>query len=150
MIDLLSQYSISEILIFIVILALAFKGVVSFFDWLSQRMEKHYFNKQEKKEDEDMQNEKINSVLASQQAMLEEINQIKSTLNLLVESDRDSIKSFITKEYKQYVGEQGWIDEYSLEILEKRFHTYELEGGNSFILQLMSEIRALPHKPNSN
>ena len=150
MIDLLSQYSISEILIFIVILALAFKGVVSFFDWLSQRMEKHYFNKQEKKEGEDMQNEKINSVLASQQAMLEEINQIKSTLNLLVESDRDSIKSFITKEYKQYVGEQGWIDEYSLEILEKRFHTYELEGGNSFILQLMSEIRALPHKPDHN
>ena len=148
MIDLLSQYSISEILIFIVILALAFKGVVSFFDWLSQRVEKHYFNKQEKKEDEDIQNEKINSVLASQQALLEEINQIKSTLNLLVESDRDSIKSFITKEYKQYVGEQGWIDEYSLEILEKRFHTYELEGGNSFILQLMSEIRALPHKPN--
>ena len=148
MIDLLSQYSISEILIFIVILALAFKGVVSFFDWLSQRMEKHYFNKQEKKEGEDIQNEKINSVLASQQAMLEEINQIKSTLNLLVESDRDSIKSFITKEYKQYVEEQGWIDEYSLEILEKRFHTYELEGGNSFILQLMSEIRALPHKPN--
>lgn len=150
MIDLLSQYSISEILIFIVILALAFKGVVSFFDWLSQRVEKHYFHKQEKKEGEDIQNEKINSVLASQQAMLEEINQIKSTLNLLVESDRDSIKSFITKEYKQYVEEQGWIDEYSLEILEKRFHTYELEGGNSFILQLMSEIRALPHKPNHN
>jgi len=34
MMELLSRYSINDIIIFIILLALAFKGVFSFFSWM--------------------------------------------------------------------------------------------------------------------
>ena len=40
---------------------------------------------------------------------------------------------------------QEWIDDYSLDCIERRYKHYIDEGGNSFIGQLMIEIRKLPH-----
>ena len=42
---------------------------------------------------------------------------------------------------------QEWIDDYSLDCIERRYKHYIDEGGNSFIGQLMIEIRKLPHQP---
>ena len=39
LIELLSTYSVGEILIFIVLLALAFKGVVDFYDWAKKKIQ---------------------------------------------------------------------------------------------------------------
>ena len=44
MLQLLQTYSIEDILIFIVILALAVKSVITFFDWVKERIQK-VFNK---------------------------------------------------------------------------------------------------------
>lgn len=143
MIELVSQYSVTEIIIFLVIFATAIKGLFSFCDWALEKLKK-YFQKQE---DENSQDEKINSILETQNIIIKDLNELKNTVEILKKSDRDAIKAYITKEHKFFVREQGWIDDYSLEILEKRFHHYEIEGGNSFILKLMEELRALPHKP---
>ena len=48
--DLLANYSVNEIIIFIVTLALAIKGCVSFFDWAMDRLRK-VFNKEQKDKD---------------------------------------------------------------------------------------------------
>ena len=40
--------------------------------------------------------------------------------------------------------EKRQIDDYSLDCLEKRYTHYVEEGGNSFIHDLMEDIRALP------
>ena len=40
MLELLQHYSISEIFLFIILLALAFKSVVSFFEWFEERIKK--------------------------------------------------------------------------------------------------------------
>jgi len=37
MLDLLKNYSLSEIVIFVVVLALAVKGVIDFYDWAKNR-----------------------------------------------------------------------------------------------------------------
>ena len=52
---------------------------------------------------------------------------------MLIESDKDSIRSYITKEHHYFYGEQQWIDNFSLDCIERRFKHYEDEGGNSFI-----------------
>lgn len=145
MIDMLQQYSITDIMIFTVFLALAIKGIISFFDWVKERATQHFKAKEDQDRQEVDQNDKINSILESQNAILAQIHEMRDIIDILEASDRDAIKSYITKEYKYYTKE-GWIDDYSLEILEKRFHHYELEGGNSFILKLMEELRALPHR----
>ena len=48
--DLLANYSVNEIIIFIITLALAIKGCVSFFDWVMDRLRK-VFNKEQKDKD---------------------------------------------------------------------------------------------------
>ena len=72
---------------------------------------------------------------------------IEDSIEMLIESDKEDIKAFITLQHHKFVYEQEWIDDYSMECLEKRFAIYEREHGNSFVLGLMNELRALPKRP---
>ena len=67
-------------------------------------------------------------------------------LDMLIDSDRDDIKSFITMQHHHFVYEKKWIDDYSMDCLEKRYQHYEDEGGNSYVEHLMIELRSLPKK----
>lgn len=55
--------------------------------------------------------------------------------------------SYITISHHYFVYLQKWIDDYTLDTLEKRFAVYRQENGNSFVKGLMNEIRALPKQP---
>ena len=77
--------------------------------------------------------------------------EVDATLTKLIEkidqltgSDKDAIKSYITEKHHFFVYKQGWIDDYSLDCLERRFEHYKEEGGNSFIEQEMNDLRSLP------
>ena len=58
MIQLLNTYSIGEIFIFVVILALAVKGVVTFGDWGIERL-RRLFNKENQRETDRQQIDKL-------------------------------------------------------------------------------------------
>jgi hypothetical protein len=45
--------------------------------------------------------------------------------------------------------QKGYIDDYCLDCLEKKYKHYVKEGGNSFIESLMKEIRNLPRTPQN-
>jgi hypothetical protein len=45
------------------------------------------------------------------------LEQIKN----LTKSDRDAIKAYITKEHHHFCYEAGWIDDYNLDCIERRF-----------------------------
>ncbi len=143
MLQLLSHYSISQILLFLVFIAIAFKGVVDFIDWYKGRVKKH---DDQVKEEHDYMKE-INEVKDSVGEIKEVVSDMKDIVNTLMESDRDAIKSYITKEHHYFCYQKGWIDDYSLDCIEKRYQHYLDENGNSFIKHLMEEIRALPKQP---
>lgn len=151
--DLLNTYSVDQILLFIVLLAAAIKGVVSWIDWAKGRGEKIIQKKNKKTALEDS----VNSLIKAQKDMEGSINscqaQIKNTINdiskaitLLTESDKDDIKAWITEKHHYFCYQVGWIDDYSLDCIEKRYGHYKDEGGNTFIDELMEEIRALPKR----
>lgn len=133
--ELLSQFQLHEIVLFIVLLAAALKGVWSFIEWLISKFNKGYTSKK-KKESQDKQIEDLATAVAGMQ----------KSIQLLLDSDRDDIKAWITKEHHYYCYVKGYIDDFSLDCIEKRYSHYKDEGGNSFIASLMAEIRALPHK----
>lgn len=151
MINLLQKYPISEILTFIVLLALAFKGVVSFVDWANERV-KIVFNKQHSKIDEkkqienrlDQHDELILSIQEQQADMDKGMQSLGSKIDLLIASDMDDIRASITKDHHKFCYQKGWIDDFSLECIEKQYSHYVEEGGNSFIKGFMDELRALP------
>ena len=151
MLALLQHYSIEDILIFIVILALAIKSVITFIDWAKERLQR-VFNKEHSRLNKKQQLEKrlqhgseiMNQLQANQETTDKILEDLTHKINMLIESDRDDIKSFITREHHYFCYKIGWIDDFSLDCIEKRFKHYEDEGGNSFIGGFMNELRALP------
>lgn len=143
MINLLSSYSIIEIITILVTFALAVKGAISFWDWTKERLRK-MFNKETQHEETQ---HKIETLFESQQRLTETIEQIAEKVDLLIASDKDDIKAYITDKHHYYVYNQKWIDDYSLNCITERFNHYEQEGGNSFIHSLVDELKALPKQP---
>lgn len=151
MITLLQHYSLSDIFIFIIFLALAVKSLISFFDWAQNRINKT-FNKKHSKITEKEQlerrlqqeNQMIVTLQQSQKVTDNILQDLSKKINLLIDSDKDDIKSFITRQHHYFCYKIGWIDDFSLDCVEKRYQHYADEGGNSFIEGFMDELRALP------
>ncbi len=149
--DLVGTYSAQEILLFLVTFALAIKGFVSFWDWGYSRL-KQVFKKESDKEQEidsiqKQFDEHLKGYEILQNSQNETLRLLTEKINLLIDSDKDSIKSFITEKHHHFCYDQKWIDDYSLDCIEKRYRHYKDEGGNSFIHDLMEELRALPKHP---
>lgn len=149
--ELLETFTVEQIIIFLALLGFSIKEVVSFFDWASTRI-----NQKVKKENvhDELKNE-IKTLNNDLKAGLKEIYQtvdenkktqekMQKTINLLVESDKDDIKSWITERHHYFCYEKGYIDDYNLDCMEKRFKHYMDEHGNSFVKDLMEEVRHLP------
>lgn len=151
MIELLQHYSLSDILMFTIFLALAIKSLFSFYDWLGDRM-KRTFNREHSKmnEKEDLErrlqhgSEVMATLEANQQATDKILKDLSAKIDMLIDSDKDAIKSYITREHHYFCYQVGWIDDFSLDCLERRYQHYADEGGNSFIEGFMDELRALP------
>ena len=140
-------YSLTQIIIFIILSALAVKEFINLIDWFLIWGEKYFKNKNKEEDKFAKYEEEIKALKENQEKMSESINKLSANVELLIDSDKDDIKSFITKEYHYFVEQKGWIDKFSFDCIEKRFNHYRDEGGNSFIEDLMSELRQLPKQP---
>lgn len=126
------------------LLALAIKSLFSFFDWAGDRWRK-LFNKQHnqlsRKQDLERRlqhgSEIMDKLTRNQQETDDILKKLSAEINILIESDKDSIKSYITKEHHYFCYQLGWIDDFSLDCIERRYQHYQDEGGNSFIGNFM-------------
>ena len=143
--ELFSKYSVAEIIIFIFLILLAVKEVLSLFDWFKNRG-KNKFKKDEtaKKREAQMQ-----EIIKAQEQQAEDIKSVRDCIEMLIISDKNDIKAWITEKYHE-VMKKGWVDDYELDCLEKRFADYRQEGGNSYIEDLMEDIRKLPKTSHSS
>ena len=151
MIELLQKYSPSDILMFTILLALAVKSLISFFDWAYERFQRIFnkeyskLNKQQELEKRLQRGDEIIKTLQANQQMTDKVLQnLSAKIDMLVDSDKDAIKSYITKQHHYFCYQTKWIDDFSLDCLEKRYGHYADQGGNSFIEGFMEELRALP------
>lgn len=74
-----------------------------------------------------------------------DVEEIKQNVGLLIESDKDDIRAWITDKY-HYFMKLGHIDDFTLDCLERRFKSYKQEGGNTYVDSMMEELRRLPRK----
>lgn len=154
MLELLKQFSVEQTVLFVICLALAIKGVIDFWDWITK--------KNKAKFDKDYQVLKDNDAILEEQKELEEhykdisekyntldeklntfSTEVMENLKIINTSMMHDIKQWIIEQHKFYM-KQGWINIIDLNMLEYRFSDYESLGGNSTIPTLMDELRALP------
>ncbi|MBO7694649.1 MAG: hypothetical protein J6T10_18690 [Methanobrevibacter sp.] len=144
LIDLLTQFTPWQIILFIILLAVAFKEVSDFVDWFKQKTNKRDESLKMDYEMKQENEERLDRLETNMDKLTENVDNMTGKIDLLVSSDRDAIKAFITREHHYFCYKVGWIDDYSLDCLEHRFQHYQEEHGNSFIEGLMNELRALP------
>ena len=144
LIDLLTQFTPWQIILFIILLAVAIKEVSDFVDWFKQKVNKRDESLKTDYEVKQENEERLDRLETNMNILTENVNNMTDKIDLLISSDRDAIKAFITKEHHHFCYDKGWIDDYSLDCLEHRFQHYQEERGNSFIENLMNELRALP------
>ena len=154
MLEFLENYSFSQIIIFIIFLAIAIKEGITLITWFKDFFRKKFNDDMENTVATNKQNEQIDKIkedmqilIDNQEKVFKEIELFKQQLEMIIESDKDDIKSWITEKHHFYCYERKWIDDYSMDCIEKRYRHYKDEGGNSFIEELMNELRGLPKTP---
>ena len=141
--DLLQNYSLEQIIGFIVILALAIKGLIDFYDWAKVRFNAITSKEHQKITEKETVKEDINKLFEIQIVQNEAIDKLTKAVDLLLKSDKDEIKAWITEKHHYFCYEVKYIDDYSLDCIERRYAHYKEEGGNSFVADLMNDLRAL-------
>ncbi len=154
MVELLQHYSLSDALIFSAFLALAIKSFISFFDWAYDRLKKVFKKEQNIQNEKEQLQKRLNhgsKIMAELQGNQRNtdrlLQKLSQKIDMLIQSDKDDIKSYITREHHYFCYQIGWIDDFSLDCLEKRYSHYTAEGGNSFIQGFMEQLRSLPKQP---
>ena len=156
MVQLLTNYSIGQILLFIVLAAIAFKEIASFLDWITAKAKVKVHkdeipqNLAQKLEQAIQQREDQVAYLQDNQTQIEKaIHELNQKLNMLIASDRDDIKAWITAQHHHFT-EKGSIDYYSFDCISKRYEHYKKQGGNTFIDDLMEDLIKLPKFGDKN
>lgn len=159
---LLEEYSLKEIIISAIMLIVAMKGSFDFFDWLKLKYKEKFDKDYQKKIDENLSKEHYESCQKRFQESIDaynsmnkkiddltdqmnnRLNVIENSIKRLTDSDMHDIKSWIVEKHHKLI-EQQWVDDFTMDTIERRYSDYKAEGGNSYIKSLMEEIRALPH-----
>lgn len=150
MIQLLTSYSLEQIFVVLVFAAIAFKEIITFLDWGTDKLRKKF----KKEQQPETISEKLNTVIEEQDKEIFElkthmqeiqtlIDRLDKNLEMLISSDRDAIKAWITSQHHRFM-EKGTIDYYSFDCISKRYEHYKEEGGNTFIDELMEDLNDLP------
>lgn len=149
--ELLTQYSPAMIVICCILILAVVKSVIEYKEWVQKKIDEGY----DKRRAEEDKIESTIDIIEKQDTQLQilgdnieklscAVDRLAEKVELLTESDKDDIKAFITREYHYFCEQRKWIDDYSMDCIEKRFEHYQKEGGNTFIETLMEQLRALP------
>ena len=148
--ELLARFELTDIMIMLTLLIVGAEKLIKAIDWLRARFRKSYDEENTLKEEvEDLnkfyeEKKVVDDGFAKVNARIDSICDL---VNMLVESDKESIKAYITERHHFFVQERKWIDYHSMDCLERRFAIYEKEHGNSFVEDLMNDLRQLPKMP---
>lgn len=121
--------------------------------WREERDRRQNVANEEQQRETDQQNvlqqilDTLTSIGSSLQNLEARMDTAEARLNSLTESDMHDIKAWIVGQYHKFYIEQGWIDSYSAETIERRYGDYIKEGGNSYIKVLIERLRTLPMDP---
>ncbi|HRT02953.1 MAG TPA: hypothetical protein P5513_03340 [Candidatus Diapherotrites archaeon] len=148
--ELLEQYTIPQIIAFIIGLVAMIKGAWDTIEYFKnkykRKFNKDYDVKIKETKLEDFYNktqQRHKEVMAKIDKMSDSVDTLSKRIDKLTESDMHDIKQFIVREHHYFVS-KGWIDDYSLDSIMLRYEDYKEEGGNSYIKTLVEEIKALP------
>lgn len=152
---LFTQYSFSSLVVLFVTILVAIKFGGDLWDWFSAKFLRLFDKKTKKQAEHDKLVETQENILQEigeikkaqrdfQEEALKKFETIEEDQRLTKKRLQENSRSYLIDAHHKYVYEIGSIDELALQSLERRFMYYTMSGGNSFIENLMTEVRQLP------
>lgn len=92
-------------------------------------------------------NNKMDLILSTLKLIEGRLKNAETRLDNLTESDMHDIKAWIVEQYHKFYTNQGWIDAFSAETIDKRYEDYVKEGGNSYVENLITQLHTLSMDP---
>ena len=113
-------------------------------------LEEHYKECSEQhQESVDRYNSLENKIDLLTETVNHKVDKLEAQLTRLTESDMHDIKGWIVEKHHELMKKQ-WVDDFTIDTLEKRYADYVAEDGNSYVERLMEDLRSLPHFPPKN
>lgn len=153
MLELLSTLTFTQILFYLFLIFLGLKEGLELIDYFKKRNKKGYDKENETqnlintvKQTDERMNKIADKIEGVKGHFNEKFEKQERILSILIDSDKDDIRGWIVEKHHFYMA-QGWIDDFSMDCVEKRYAHYKDEGGNSYISGLVHELRKLPKQP---
>ena len=148
---LFSHLTTEQVILLVVALILIIKTVWSAVEWIWKKIKNQFDINTEKDKWEknitaslEKLNKKIDVLEQQNQKTHEEQEAIKDSLSLVQERLQENTRSFLIDAHHKFCYQWKAIDDINLQSIERRYLYYKTAGGNSFIDNLIDEIRALP------
>lgn len=152
---LLSQYSIESIIILLCLVAAAIKVVSDLWDWGYGKIKARFNIKTEQQQQDEEDRKAIQRLEESFTAFVDKSNEndenLASQIAILADNQKmttdrlqENTRSFIIDKHHYFCYKVKAIDDMNLQSLERRYMYYKSAGGDSFVDQLMEDIRELP------
>lgn len=137
--NLLNTFDFKTIMLVLFLVAVGVRELIQLYRYFRMRIYGKF-------EMQDTEKETMNNMEKSMQSVLLELKDIDKKLTLLQVSNRDSIKSWILMSYQKYKENSAQLDSMQMDLLERRYQHYKDQGGNSYIDEIMDELRAIYKK----
>lgn len=134
--ELLKNFDITTILLVLFMTAVAIKEVFELYHYFYDKIYGRY-------EKQDNEKDTIDNLSATLASVLQQVKDIDKKINLLQESDKDAIKSWIVGLYHKYKENPKELGAMQMDLLERRYDHYKDQGGNSYIDQLVEGLRTI-------
>ena len=170
--DLFSSYPLSELILLIITILAAGKGLWSLLEFWFSKIDIHLGEKYKKQERWENLDKKIDSLVVNLDHHIDGVSnkieelkiqneqthkhqeQMDKTLALVQERLQETARSYLIDAHHKFCYDVKQIDDLSLQSIERRYLYYKTAGGDTFIDYLMEEIRELPrvgyYKNNNN
>ena len=143
MVQFFQNYTIEATLVFLFMLGVALKQGFELFQYFRNKA----VDQVDKVRDREQGATRASEQLAKQNTELMKINE---KIDELLASDKDAIKSWIVMFYKQCKKDPSGLNSMQMDLLERRYSHYKKQGGNSYIDNLMQELREIYNNKEDN
>ena len=137
--NLLNTFDLKTIILVLFLFAVGARELIQLYRYFRMRIYGRF-------ETQDNEKETMDNMEKSMQSVLMELKDIDKKLTLLQVSNRDSIKSWILMSYQKYKENNAQLDSMQMDLLERRYQHYKEQGGNSYIDEIMEELRSIYRK----
>ena len=132
--NLLNAFDITTIILVVFMTAFTVREVLELYYYFHNKIYGRY-------EKQDNQNDTIENLTTTLGSVLQQVKDINKKINMLQASD--TIKSWIVTLYHKYKENPKQLGSMQMDLLERRYRHYKDQGGNSYIDQLMEDLRAI-------